>query len=57
LIRVKQLSQMRPILEAVLSPVGTAAKAISQTGRPQHTRRLWESSWPPIKIESKISST
>jgi len=57
LIRVKQLSQMRPILEAVLSPVGTASKAISQTGRPQHTRRVWEPSWPPIKIESKISST
>jgi radical SAM superfamily enzyme YgiQ (UPF0313 family) len=53
-IRVKQLSQMRPVLEAVLSPVGSL---VSHTNRPQHGRQVWESSWPPIKIGSTISST
>src|SRR5262249_12946602 len=47
LIRVKQLSQMRPILEAVLSPVGSSSSAITDANRPQHGRQVWESSWPP----------
>jgi hypothetical protein len=56
-IRVKQLSQMRPILEAVLSPVGSSSSTAAETNRPQHGRKVWESSWPPIKIGSTISST
>jgi radical SAM superfamily enzyme YgiQ (UPF0313 family) len=56
-IRVKQLSQMRPILEAVLSPVDSASSSVGETTRPQHGRKVWESSWSPIKINSTISST
>jgi hypothetical protein len=56
-IRVKQLSQMRPILEAVLSPVRASSIAVAETNGSQHGRQVWESSWPPIKIGSTISST
>ncbi len=57
MIRVKQLSQMRPILEAVLSPVGRSSSAVTDANRPQHGRQVGESSWPPIKIRPTISST
>jgi radical SAM superfamily enzyme YgiQ (UPF0313 family) len=56
-IRVKQLSQMRPMLEAVLSPVRSSSSLVGETNRLQHGRQVWESSWPPIKINSTISST
>lgn len=57
-IRVKQLSQMRPMLEAVLSPVGAGnSNSTADKDRPQHSKKLWESSWPPIKINSTMSST
>ena len=56
-IRVKQLSQMRPMLEAVLSPVRPSSSLVGETNRLQHGRQVWESSWPPIKINSTISST
>ena len=57
-IRIKQLSQMRPLLEAVLSPVGASnSNSITGKDRPQHSKKLWESSWPPVKISSTISST
>ncbi len=56
-IRVKQLSQMRPLLEAVLSPVGSSARSVAGGDRSQHGHQVWESSWPQIKIDSRMSST
>jgi radical SAM superfamily enzyme YgiQ (UPF0313 family) len=54
-IRVKQLSQMRPILEAVLSPVRASTSSSADTNRPRHGQQVWEPSWPPVKINSTIS--
>lgn len=58
-IRVKQLSQMRPILEAVLSPVNqTGSNSPSDDGtRSRHPIELWEPSWPNTKTGSTIVTT
>jgi radical SAM superfamily enzyme YgiQ (UPF0313 family) len=57
-IRVKQLSQMRPLLEAVLAPVGAGtSNATAVPNRSHHGAKLWEPSWPEIEIGSTISPT
>ncbi|HEV8589706.1 MAG TPA: radical SAM protein [Pyrinomonadaceae bacterium] len=57
-IRVKQLSQMRPLLEAVLAPVGVGtSNATAVPNRSHHGAKLWEPSWPEIEIGSTISPT
>src|ERR1051326_8340587 len=57
-IRVKQLSQMRPILEAVLSPVNQRRSKLSSgdVTRSRPPIELWEPSWSNIKTESTIAS-
>ncbi|HYT49786.1 MAG TPA: radical SAM protein [Pyrinomonadaceae bacterium] len=61
MIRIKQLSQMRPVLEAVLSPVRSARSASNQdlgdAARSNHDGKLWEPSWPHLKVDQTISST
>ena len=44
-IRIRQLSQMRPMLEAVLAPVAEAARKSSDKGDTcsDHTLKLWQS--------------
>jgi radical SAM superfamily enzyme YgiQ (UPF0313 family) len=44
-IRIRQLSQMRPMLEAVLAPVAEAARKSSDRGDTcsDHTLKLWQS--------------
>ena len=44
-IRIRQLSQMRPMLEAVLAPVAEAARKSSNRGDTcsDHTLKLWQS--------------
>jgi hypothetical protein len=58
-IRVKQLSQMRPILEAVLAPVNQSRSKFSSgdVTRSRHPIELWEPSWPNAKVKSTIAST
>lgn len=57
-IRVKQLSQMRPILEAVLSPVNqNRSKLSADPTRSRHPIELWEPSWPRTKTGSTIVTT
>ena len=58
-IRVKQLSQMRPILEAVLAPVNQSRSKLSSDDatRSRHPMELWEPSWPNPKAESTIATT
>jgi radical SAM superfamily enzyme YgiQ (UPF0313 family) len=55
-IRLKQLSQMRPMLEAILSSVAGATLDSSKdkATRSNHDRNLWESSWPRIEIDPTI---
>jgi radical SAM superfamily enzyme YgiQ (UPF0313 family) len=58
-IRIKQLSQMRPLLEAVLAPVaesGVGANARAAT-RSNHNPKLWEPSWQHIEIDQTIPLT
>jgi len=57
-IRIKQLSQMRPLLEAILAPVGRAqSNTTGESPRSSHDRKLWEPSWPSTPIDPTISST
>lgn len=58
-IRVKQLSQMRPILEAVLAPVNQQRSNSNAQGSPRsdHTYKLWEPSWSDLEIDSTIRPT
>ena len=44
-IRVKQLSQMRPILEAVLSPVRCSSSSAAEVNRSKPGQQEWESPW------------
>ena len=60
-IRLKQLSQMRPLLEAILSPVrltetNSNLVARSATGS-FHDRQVWEPSWPREPDQPTISLT
>src|SRR4051812_34210011 len=50
-IRVKQLSQMRPMLEAILSPV----RSREVPDRSIHDDQLWEASWPRIETGPRMS--
>ena len=57
-IRLKQLSQMRPVLEAILSatrPDGASANQAPHSDRSLHNGRLWEASWPRVNTQPKIS--
>ncbi len=58
-IRIKQLSQMRPLLEAVLSPVAQKepTPAPHSHTRSDHNSKLWEPSWSNSRIDSTIEST
>jgi hypothetical protein len=44
LIRIKQLSQMRPLLEAVLAPVAQrgSGPGVADVARSNHNLKLWE---------------
>jgi radical SAM superfamily enzyme YgiQ (UPF0313 family) len=56
-IRIKQLSQMRPLLEAVLAPLGAPTKSkVDQTNRAHHNLELWESSWSNPEVDSRIAT-
>ena len=46
-IRVKQLSQMRPLLEAVLAPVAepVSSSNVGKATRSEHNLKLWEATW------------
>ncbi len=57
-IRLKQLSQMRPVLEAVLSSTRSNRASANQSphsDRSLHNGQLWEASWPRMKTEPKIT--
>ena len=60
-IRLKQLSQMRPVLEAVLSSTNPKRAAASQAPhtdlRSLHNGELWRASWSRAEAETKISLT
>jgi len=58
-IRLKQLGQMRPMLEAVLAPVRrtqpiSISAARSSTGS-YHDRKVWEPSWALDQTQPRIS--
>jgi radical SAM superfamily enzyme YgiQ (UPF0313 family) len=54
-IRLKQLSQMRPMLEAILSSANaTVDSSVDRATRSNHDGNLWESSWPRIEIDPTI---
>jgi hypothetical protein len=44
LIRIKQLSQMRPLLEAVLAPVAqrVSSSKVPEVTRSNHNLKLWK---------------
>ena len=47
-IRIKQLSQMRPLLEAILAPVAQPkfnSRKVSEATRSDHNLGLWEATW------------
>ncbi len=46
-IRIKQLSQMRPLLETVLAPVAQPAdnSSFCEATRSEHNLKLWEATW------------
>jgi hypothetical protein len=46
-IRIKQLSQMRPMLEAVLAPVAqtVCSSNIPEVTRYDHNPKLWKTTW------------
>jgi radical SAM superfamily enzyme YgiQ (UPF0313 family) len=46
-IRIKQLSQMRPLLEAVLAPVAQPAvnSNVREVTRSEHKVKLWQATW------------
>ena len=46
-IRIKQLSQMRPLLEAVLAPVAqrVSSSRVPEVTRSNHNLKLWEATW------------
>lgn len=57
-IRIRQLSQMRPLLEAVLAPVAEPAhnpNAGADT-RLDHTLKLWQATWSKSCTDSRIAS-
>jgi radical SAM superfamily enzyme YgiQ (UPF0313 family) len=56
-IRIKQLSQMRPVLEAVLAPVAESVPKSSNRGdtRSDHTLKLWQATWSKSHTDSTIA--
>ncbi len=58
MIRIKQLSQMRPLLEAVLAPVAQTklSSTSQQTPRPDHNLKLWQATLSRGEFDSTILS-
>jgi radical SAM superfamily enzyme YgiQ (UPF0313 family) len=58
LIRVKQLSQMRPLLEAVLAPVAqpVSSSKVHDVTRSEHNLKLWQATLPPAEFDSTIAT-
>lgn len=58
MIRVKQLAQMRPLLEAVLAPVAkpAALQMMGDDTRSNHTMKLWQATWSKSSNGSTIAS-
>ena len=58
-IRLKQLSQMRPLLEAILSPIRdpqpTANRVARQADRSNHDQQVWQPSWSRPNSQPTIS--
>jgi radical SAM superfamily enzyme YgiQ (UPF0313 family) len=57
-IRIRQLSQMRPMLEAVLAPVAGSVGKSNDGGdtRSDHARKLWPATWSKARTDSTIAS-
>jgi hypothetical protein len=57
-IRIRQLAQMRPILEAVLAPVAERVRNSNGGGdtRSDHNLKLWQATWSKSRTESTIAS-
>lgn len=57
-IRVRQLSQMRPMLETVLAPVAGSVRKSSDGGgtRLDHAPKLWQATWSKSGTDLTIAS-
>jgi radical SAM superfamily enzyme YgiQ (UPF0313 family) len=58
LIRIKQLSQMRPLLEAVLAPVAESEVSSNarEVTRSNHNLKLWPATWSKSCADPTIAS-
>lgn len=57
-IRIRQLSQMRPMLEAVLAPVAESVPKSSdeEDTRSDHALKLWQATWSKSRTDPTIAS-
>ncbi len=57
-IRIRQLSQMRPLLEAVLAPVaeGVLNSNGGEDTRSDHALKLWQATWSKSRTDPTIAS-
>jgi len=57
MIRIKQLSQMRPLLEAVLSPAGRLATDVPMEGLPDTVTQLTQASVSRSRAQQRAAAS